>query len=134
MDSGFATSSRPGMTRGESGVQQRTDLPVGQNLFDFASVPSREPSKTREKSLREKTNFSCRFNAILLVQIFPKKYSALCFLLTVSSLESSRLMQRGVRVVTIRGVRAAMDAKAAQDERRLCGRRSRVVLALRSWR
>ena len=139
------------MTRGESGAQQQTDLPVGQNQFDVAHVALPEASKQARKRLREKTNFSCRFNAILPVQIFRKKYSALCFLLTVSSLESSRLMQRGVRVVTIRGVRVAVDARRprargiagrpqawswgcersirAQDERRYCVRQKRVVLA-----
>jgi hypothetical protein len=108
--------------------------PDGQNQFDVDPIASLEASKQARKSLREKTNFSCRFNAIPPVQIFGEKYSALRFLRTVSSLNSSRLMQRGVRVVTIRGVRAAMDAEAAQDERRLCGRRSRVVLALRCRR
>jgi hypothetical protein len=123
------------MMSGKSGARSNELIcPVGQNLFGFVPVRSREPSKMREKSVREKSNFSCRFNAILLVQIFRKKYSAFRFIRTVSSLMSSRLMQRGVRVVTIRGVRAAMDAKAAQDERRLCGRRSRVVLALQCRR
>src|ERR1700724_1644618 len=49
-------------------------------------------------------------------------------------LAPSRLDQRGVGHRHERWVRDAMDAVAAQDERRCCGRRSRVVLTPRRWR
>jgi hypothetical protein len=65
------------------------------------------------KGLRQKANLSSRFNLISPVQIAREKYSASPLHQMMSSLEPSRLMQRGVRVVTIRGVRAAMDAMAS---------------------
>jgi hypothetical protein len=67
------------------------------------------PENERENACA-KNHLSSRFKLISLVQISREKYSAFPLLGTVSSFAVSRLMQRGVRVVTIRGVRDAMDA------------------------
>ena len=81
---------------------------------------------------------------------YPPKIICFSSLAIGVLIASSRLMKRGVRVVTIRGVRVAVDAMAlrargiagrpqasletvskrsAQDERRCCVRQKRVVLA-----
>jgi len=90
-----------------------SDSPDRQNLSDIAHVAAQPASKDLRKGLRQKANLSNPFKLISPVQIPREKYSASPTLRKVSSLEPSRLMQRDVRVVTIRGVRAAMDAMAS---------------------
>jgi hypothetical protein len=67
--------------------------------------------KTPQNPLRQRTNFSSRFNVIWVVQIVQEKHIAshspqisLLYAHPASS-------KRGVRVVTIRGVRVAVDAR-----------------------
>ena len=62
--------------------------------------------------LRQNTNFTSHFNAIWAVQIARQEYSASHFPQISPIFAPSRLMKRGVRVVTIRGVRVAVDAMA----------------------
>jgi hypothetical protein len=64
------------------------------------------------KALRANTNFTRHFNVIWVVQIARRKYSASHFPQISSIFAPSRLIERGVRVVTIRGVRVAVDAMA----------------------
>jgi len=68
--------------------------------------------KTPPKPLREKSNFISRFNVIWAVQFAHRKYSAFHLLRTVPFSRHPASSKRGVRVVTIRGVRVAVDAMA----------------------
>ena len=61
--------------------------------------------KTPPKPLREKSNFISRFNVIWAVQFAHRKYSAFHLLRTVPFSRHPASSKRGVRVVTIRGVR-----------------------------
>ena len=100
------------VSRGPNKAQQPIS-PDGQNLSDIALAAAHPASKCAQKGLRQKANLSNAFKLISPVQIPREKYSASPMLRKVSSLEPSRLMQRDVRVVTICGVRAAMDAMAS---------------------
>jgi hypothetical protein len=60
--------------------------------------------------LHENPKSASGFNLICPVQICRKKYSAFNFPKWMPTLPPSRLIGRGVRVVTIRGVRDAVDA------------------------
>ena len=95
-----------------------TDLPVGQS----AIVPTRDfrPKRHGTPCAQKRISpaISTRFGSSRL----PAENNPLhLFSKAVSSFASSRLMKRGVRVVTIRGVRAAVDATALRA-REIAGR------------
>jgi hypothetical protein len=69
------------------------------------------------------------FNVIWVVQIARRKYIASHFPQISPIFAPSRLMKRGVRVVTIRGVRVAVDAMALARARH-CRAASSFVLGL----
>jgi hypothetical protein len=50
------------------GARRRGDLPVRHSAFGFVPAALREVAKIAPKRLRQKSNFSRRFNAIPLVQ------------------------------------------------------------------
>ena len=64
-----------------------------------------------KNALRAKTIFVSRFNAIWVVQVARQKYSASHFPQISSIYAHPASSKRGVRVVTIRGVRVAVDAR-----------------------
>jgi hypothetical protein len=85
--------------------------------------------QTPQNPLRVEANFTSHFNVIWVVQIARQKYSASHFPQISSMFAPSRLMKRGVRVVTIRGVRVAVDARALARARH-CRAASSFVLGL----
>jgi hypothetical protein len=86
---------------------------VGQITSIEAWIASREWLKAAEIPLRVKSNLSCQIKLIWVVQSPAKKYFAFRFFRNVSFFASSRLDQRGGRVVTNAG-RDAVDALAAR--------------------
>jgi hypothetical protein len=62
-------------------------LPVESRRANQQAPTTRPRVKTQQNSLREKTNFTSRFNAIWVVQIARQKYTASLF---PKSLSSSR--------------------------------------------
>ena len=92
------------------------------------------PSANPLHQMRAPANFLNQINAIPPVQSPSAKIFR--FSLPPNHIHNSRhpVPQRGVSRSSRTLVRDAMDARAAQDERRSRGRRSRVVLAPRRWR
>ena len=76
--------------------------------------PLRFAALRRLDPLRAKTNFTSHFKAIWVVQIARQKYSASHFPQISSIYAHPASSKRGVRVVTIRGVRGAVDAMASR--------------------
>ena len=74
-----------------------------ENQQGFGLLIARNGDWNAASLLRRKTNFASQFKVIWVVQTGRERYS--CFPLTQisSKLTPSRLLQRGVRVVTIRG-------------------------------
>jgi hypothetical protein len=75
-----------------------------------------------EDHLRLKTNFASRFNAITPAEPLREKYFYFFFTEIMVVCRRPASSKRGVRVVTIRGVRDAMDVVASADGWRRHGR------------
>jgi hypothetical protein len=118
---GYASLTRPTsrrkMTGRKCGAQRQTDLPVGQNWFDFTPRTSPEASQGARKRLRQTANLSSGFKLIS-----PFRYPAKNISLFLRRKPCLPLMHpascRGAYASSrYAELRAAMDAEAAPDER-----------------
>jgi hypothetical protein len=73
----------------------KTDRPTGQISEHFDARTARRSPKTPQNPLRAKSNFASRFNAIWVVQIARRKYSASHFPQISSIFAPSRLIEEG---------------------------------------
>jgi hypothetical protein len=87
------------------------DYPTGQISERSAHGRTVSLANAPTNPLREKTNFASRFNVIWAVQLARRKYSASHFSQISFLYAHPASSKRGVRVVTIRGVRVAVDAR-----------------------
>ena len=108
-------------------------------MHDLDSARSPPAVVSSRIHLRQKSNFASRFNAILPVQSCREKYSDFVFSEIGVPCSRPALDQEG-RFAIVTNVERGMrwthiaERNPCADERCLCGRRSRVVLALRRRR
>src|SRR5216683_4941671 len=108
-------------------------------MHDLDSARSPPAVVSSRIHLRQKSNFSSRFNPILPVQSCREKYSDFVFSEIGVPCSRPALDQEG-RFAIVTNVERGMrwthiaERNPCADERCLCGRRSRVVLALRRRR